>query len=284
MEEEFYIEDDAALLRPPHEQTRKARARGLPLAALLLVASALVFVKNGALRQDDAIELHSEGASLSFAACAQYDDDAFYPADPITGAACFSQDVETSCFMHDLPQYAALASNCAGTCGDDAWSNLCSWQAIRALPATCGGAFSKVAPDPDSRGGRNRGPRSPTGQVDYDDTAPNAVKAGDGCGAHSFCSTCYDDDGNLSPYCDAVTKFYAAAHGMDKVWMTGVYFWRSTDLDFWCADDTQAALAAYAAGGGEPTARLLEIAPAALKAEPYRARWVPGTDPADWLS
>ena len=93
MEEEFYIEDDAALLRPPHEQTRKARARGLPLAALLLVASALVFVKNGVLRQDDAIELHSEGASLSFAACAQYDDDAFYPADPITGAACFSQDV-----------------------------------------------------------------------------------------------------------------------------------------------------------------------------------------------
>ena len=63
------------------------------------------------------------------------------------------------------------------------------WQAIRALPATCDGAFAKVAPDPDSHGGRNRGPRSPTGQVDYDDTAPNAVKAGDGCGAHSFCST-----------------------------------------------------------------------------------------------
>ena len=46
------------------------------------------------------------------------------------------------------------------------------WQAIRALPATCDGAVAKVAPDPDSHGGRNRGPRSPTGQVDYDDTAP----------------------------------------------------------------------------------------------------------------
>ena len=42
----------------------------------------------------------------------------------------------------------------------------------------------------------------------HDDAAPNPVKAGDGCAAHSYCSVCYDDAGELSPYCEAVTRFY----------------------------------------------------------------------------
>ena len=263
MEEELFdevdvVDDDAARLLP---RASVPRARGLPVAAGLLAFSLVVYVGDrGFFGREDGellrLALHSEGAALSFEACAQYDDDAFYPADPIGGETCFQQDVATSCFMHDLPQYAALASNCAGTCGADAWSNLCSWQAIRALPETCAGAFAQSPPDPARHGGRNRGPRSPDGQVDY------------------------DDDGAVSPYCDAVVRFYAAAHGMDKVWKTGVYFWRATDLDFWCADATRRALADFAAGdGSEPIElRLLALAPEALKQEPHDPYWVPSGD------
>lgn len=287
MEEELFdevdvVHDDAARLLP---RASVPRARGLPVAAGLLAFSMVVYVGGkGFFGREDGellrLALHSEGVALSFETCAQYDDDAFYPADPLGGETCFQQDIDTSCFMHDLPQYAALASNCAGTCGADAWSNLCSWQAIRALPETCAGAFKQSPPDPTRHGGRNRGPRSPDGQVDYDDTNANLVKAGDGCGAHSYCATCYDDDGRASPYCDAVRRFYAAAHGMDKVWKTGVYFWRATDLDFWCDDATQRALAEFAAGdGSEPIElRLLALAPEPLKQEPHDPYWLPSGD------
>ena len=297
MEEELFDEmnvlHDAERLLP---RASMPRARGLPVAAGLLAFSMFVYVGGTGFfgRVDGGpllapLALHSEGVSLSFETCAEYDDDAYYPADQLGGETCFQQDIDTSCFMLDLPQYAAFKKNCAGTCGDDAWSNLCSWQAIRDLPDTCAGTFAQAPPDPALHGGRNRGPRSPGGQVDYDDTNANLVKAGDGCGAHSYCATCYDDDGNLSPYCDAVQRFYAASHGIDKIWKTGIYFWRSTDLDFWCSDDVQREIANFAREDPTDTEpielRLLALAPEALRNEPYKAHWVPpGDDVVTWLA
>ena len=124
-------------------------------------------------------------------------------------------------------------------------SHPCAAQ-VANLDAVCAGTFEPTVPELGAS--KNRSPVSTTGQVDFMDE-----KRG-GCGAHSFCTQCYDDAGDLSPNCAKVLNYYqdlveSNSGGQDDFleakyadrWASGdimstttvaMLFW--ADLDHWC--------------------------------------------------
>ena len=57
-----------------------------------------------------------------------------------------------------------------------------------------------------------------------------------GCGAHSFCATCYDADGDLNSNCDAILQHYAdfvaSSNGAKSTTNVAMFFW--AELEYWC--------------------------------------------------
>ena len=145
--------------------------------------------------------------------CAVFDDDAWYP-----GAAygsCFTLDINTQCAEHvwpGAPRYLpAYAAACAQACPTEeayasapdgfvpsAYSDLCAWQGVANMEATCDGTFAPTAPA--AGDSKDLFPRVVGAEADY------MAETRGGCGAHSFCLTCYDDDGSLNANCDRVLR------------------------------------------------------------------------------
>ena len=79
-----------------------------------------------------------------------------------------------------------------------AYSDLCAWQGVANMEATCDGTFAPTAPA--AGDSKDLFPRVVGAEADY------MAETRGGCGAHSFCLTCYDDDGSLNANCDRVLR------------------------------------------------------------------------------
>ncbi|KAH8053177.1 hypothetical protein JL722_9845 [Aureococcus anophagefferens] len=146
--------------------------------------------------------------------CAVFDDDAWYP-----GAAygsCFTLDINTQCAEHvwpGAPRYLEeYAAACATACPtEEAYASAPDGFVPSAYSDLC--AWQGADYMAETRGG---------------------------CGAHSFCLTCYDDDGSLNANCDRVLRHYAPYVDHDhpddvhvSTTSVAMLFW--ADIDYWCA-------------------------------------------------
>ena len=250
-----YVETGAAAPRPTAalESTTEAAAatphEGVDHAAAVLKAAyePRQFVAD--------VVVDAYGADIE---CSLFDDDAWYPDesayDP-TSTTCFYKDVTTQCSKHIWPSSPEYLERYSAACGRacpteaeveanpdrilPAYSDLCAWQGIVRMEDVCAGTFAPEAPALGES--KNLDPKSLTGQVDFMEADRG------GCGAHSFCATCYDDNGDLSSNCAKVLDHYesyvtshsdvsagdlfngAVAASTSSVAML---FW--ADIDYWC--------------------------------------------------
>ncbi|KAH8045355.1 hypothetical protein JL722_14249 [Aureococcus anophagefferens] len=113
-----------------------------------------------------------------------------------------------------------------------AYSDLCAWQGVANMEATCDGTFAPTAPA--AGDSKDLFPRVVGAEADY------MAETRGGCGANSFCLTCYDDDGSLNANCDRVLRHYAPYVDHDhpddvhvSTTSVAMLFW--ADIDYWCA-------------------------------------------------
>ena len=220
-----------------HRRTATALFAATVMVVGALHKEALPNMMSLASRYTSAGAVSGYGSSLD---CELFDDDGTYPFSAF-GPSCFEKDYTGGCerFIYDgAAEYMpALSRNCAASCPPQgatvsfdtasqsapSYMDICAWQGVAELPKVCDGSFVPAAPAPGDS--LNLGSSSPVAN-DY-----MQVGRG-GCGAHSFCMSCYDSDGSYSDFCDKVLDHYATAVDGD-VSKAVLRFWDDVD-SYWC--------------------------------------------------